>query len=210
VAKRSGQSILRTVKGLPYRRTLAQSLMRRGSYQIDRRHPTTQVCTSFGEFKARGGIKFAGAFLSGAQSSSPSSELDLVRVDCKRQSRIVNCLLHKTCQIQSCATCLGACDYHLRPPAPQEQNLRFSRVADTAHPSPDRQESSRFCPRVLPHFRHFSQKSALKWVQIRAPDWTYAGPGELRMQAHASITQLPITCPRIYTYEIQASTNGFQ
>ena len=125
MAEKADESIRRTVKGLPHERTLAQSLMRRGSYQIDRRHPTTQVCTSFGEFKARGGIKLAGAFLSGAQSSSPSSELDLVRVDCKRQSRIVNCLLHKTCQIQSCATCLGACDYHLRPP------LRRNRIFDS-------------------------------------------------------------------------------
>ena len=82
-----------------------------------------------------------------------------------------------------------------------------SHASQTQLPSPDRQESSRFCPRSFGQNRHFPQESALYGPKIRAPDWTYAGPGELRMQAHASITQLPITCPRIYTYEIQALHN---
>ena len=67
-------------------------------------------------------------------------------------------------------------DYPLRPPAPQEKKQSFSRVADTASFSPDRQESSRFCPRVFAPKGHFSQKSALKQAQIRALLWAYRGP----------------------------------
>ena len=33
-------------------------------------------------------------------------------------------------------TCPGACDNPIRPPAPQEKKLRFSRVADRASPPP--------------------------------------------------------------------------
>ena len=39
-----------------------------------------------------------------------------------------------------------------------------------------RQESSRFCPRVFCYFRHFSQKSALKWPKFRALLWAYVRP----------------------------------
>ena len=58
-------------------------------------------------------------------------------------------------------------------PPLRRNRASLSRVADTASSSPLRQESFRFCPRVFGHFRHFSQKSALKRAQIRAPDWTY-------------------------------------
>jgi hypothetical protein len=71
------------------------------------------------------------------------------------------------------------------PPAPQEQSFALTRRRQ-CKVSPDRQESSRFCPRVFGQNRHFSQESALYWPQIRAPDWTYAGPGELRMQARGT------------------------
>ena len=84
-------------------------------------------------------------------------------------------------------------DYHQLPPAPQEQSFaltrrRHSKGRPNLHFTAPfrRSESSRFCPRVFANFRHFSQKSALKRAKIRAPDWTYAGPGELRMQARGT------------------------
>ena len=96
--------------------------------------------------------------LSRDQRASPHTELDLIRVDCKRQSRIVNCLWHRDLTDTELAHLQHVC------------------LMSTAPLS--RQESSRFCPRVFGHFRYFSQKSALKWPEIRAPDWTYAGPRE--------------------------------
>ena len=45
-------------------------------------------------------------------------------------------------------------------------------------------ESSRFRPRVFSKKRHFSQKSALKVVKIRALLWAYRGPRERKDAGH--------------------------
>ena len=71
-----------------------------------------------------------------------------------------------------CPTCLA----HIRPPAPQEKSF--------ALPASQTPFLGQFCPRVFPHFRHFSQKSALKWLQIRALLWAYRARESARMQAH--------------------------
>ena len=81
---------------------------------------------------------------------------------------------------------------------PLRRNRACSHASQTQlRPSPDRQESSRFCPRVFGPNRHFPQESALYGPQIRAPDWTYAGPGELPDAGNICATCLPcLDAPR--------------
>jgi hypothetical protein len=83
------------------------------------------------------------------------------------------------------------------PPAPQEKSFALT--------SPEGQESFRFCPRVFPQNRHFSQKSAPQTAKIRALLWAYRGPRERKDAGKSHVSpQMPtpekIILSSIHTY----------
>ena len=79
---------------------------------------------------------------------------------------------------------------------PLRRNRACSHASQTQlRPSPDRQESSRFCPRVFGPNRHFPQESALYGPQIRALLWAYRGPRATGCREESIYDD---TCLRLY------------
>jgi hypothetical protein len=122
------------------------------------------------------------------RGQNPCARLDL----CRPPRREV-CKRAKRAHMQVSATCLGA----------KRLSSASPRSAGTELRSPPREAklllssspfSDRFCPRVFGQNRHFSQKSALYWPQIRALLWAYRGPESARMQARVC-TSPQHTCP---------------
>jgi hypothetical protein len=109
--------------------------------------------------------------------------VNLVKVDCRGQLGI------EDSQLPGAGTQAHMSAHAYTPPRSAGKELRSHQLRSP----PSRQESSRFCPRVFGHFRHFSQKSALKWPQIHALLWAYRGPRE-RKDAGKS-TYAHTTCP---------------
>ena len=104
----------------------------------------------------------------------PSILANLLTADCKRKERIVDSFSPEE------QAAISHMSWSLRQSytPPRSAGKEASLLTRRRHSklSPDRQESSRFCPRVFGQNRHFSQKSALYWPQIRALLWAYRGP----------------------------------
>ena len=84
LAEKAVESILPTVLGLLGRRMIAQSLMRRGSYQIDRRHPHHAGLHELWRVQGKWwGSKLAGATLSRPRELHISKE----RINAKQTAK---------------------------------------------------------------------------------------------------------------------------